>query len=707
MSPRRDRGRRGARAAAAAAVALAAALAPARPAGADGEAPAPAYTTVVHAGGGPAQPVGTAVGADESRGLAGTGGDPALAAQDLPGVARPAPGATGVVVWGAAPAESRVLFDDVEIPALYHFGGFRSAVGAELVGRIDVVPGAYGAEYGRALGGLVRVESRPLEAGTHLALDASLLDAAASLRAAPAAGLRVAAAARASYLDATYGRYAPAGATALFPIPRYADAQILAALDVGPGATLRAFALASSDRVRRTLGAAPAAGLPEPAQDQGLRWWRAGISYSERGDDDGVTATLWAGGDHPTLDETFGAALASQAIDRLSLGLRARYRARLGAGARVTLGLDGLVERARARRAGSLSIPPREGDVVVFGQPPGADANADSWSAVVGDVAPYVTATLSRGPFTLTPGLRAGAFPVDGSRALPPVGATPPYGYARVGWAIDPRLALAFAPAPGLTLTAAAGLYHQPVDPADLSAVFGSPALGATRAAHGALSVWKRLGAAGSVEATGFYRRVDDLAVRSPLPTPALAGALVPDGGGRSFGGELLLCRQLAGNGDGNGNGNGTTAWLGYTLGRSERWTAGGPTRLFDFDQTHVLTAVARHRRGAWAASARARYATGMPRTPVTGAFLDARDGVFQPIFGAQNSARLPPFFQLDARVDRSFAIGRAEVTLYLDVQNLTDRRNAEEKVYAADYLSSSYLTGLPLLALFGVRIAS
>ena len=102
----------------------------------------------------------------------------------------------------------------------------------------------------------------------------------------------------------------------------------------------------------------------------------------------------------------------------------------------------------------------------------------------------------------------------------------------------------------------------------------------------------------------------------------------------------------------------GTQGWLTYTLGRSERWTGDGPARLLDFDQTHVVTGVASHQRAAWTFSGRMRYATGMPRTPVAGSFTDLRDGTTQPIFGAQNSARLPPFFQLDARVDRALSPG-------------------------------------------------
>ena len=660
--------------------------------------PPPEHLTVVRAPGGTPQPVSVSIDADQARQLTGTGGDPSVAAQDLPGVARSAPGATGLVIWGATPAETRVLYDGIEIPALYHFGGFRSTVGAALVGQIDVVPGAYGAEYNRALGGLVRVASRQLEGdATHLLLDANLLDSSVSFQVGPFRGLRLAAAARASYLGETYGRLAPESSTALYPIPRYADAQVEAALDVAPGATMQALFLTSFDQVRQNLGDA-GLGLPAQSEDQRLSWWRAAISYEERGADDGLATTLFVGGDRTALDQQFGTVPATETSSRTVLGLRARYRVRPWPGLRLTVGLDSLLARTRLQRAGSLTLPAREGDVTVFGQPPGDDVNADAWSATVGDIGPFAAASFRYGRWTFSPGLRGDAFPVDGNRALPPVGTTPLIGYARVAWTLDPRLAIACALSPRLILTAAAGLYHQPVDPGDLSAVFGSPTLGPTRAAHATLSAWARITELATIEATGFYRRLAGLAIRSELATPMLAGALGPEGNGDSLGVDLLLRREL---------GRGTFAWLAYTLGRSERWTGSGPPRLLDFDQTQVLTAVASHRRGRWTFGARTRYATGMPRTPVVGSFVDLRDGVDQPLFGPQNSVRLPAFFQLDARVDRALVAGRVNVTIYLDVQNLTGRRNPEEVIYTRDFSASGYLTGVPLLALLGVRIES
>jgi hypothetical protein len=46
-------------------------------------------------------------------------------------------------------------------------------------------------------------------------------------------------------------------------------------------------------------------------------------------------------------------------------------------------------------------------------------------------------------------------------------------------------------------------------------------------------------------------------------------------------------------------------------------------------------------------------------------------------------------------------------VTLYLDVQNVTAHRNPEELVYTQNDQASGYLTGPPLLVLLGVRIES
>src|SRR5262249_20712719 len=129
------------------------------------------------------------------------------------------------------------------------------------------------------------------------------------------------------------------------------------------------------------------------------------------------------------------------------------------------------------------------------------------------------------------------------------------------------------------------------------------------------------------------------------------------------------------------------------------------PVRLFDFDQTHVLSLVASYSIDEWVFGTRVRYATGFPRTPVVGAFFDARDDVYQPIFGAQNSIRIPAFFQADLRVERSFDLDFGVLRFYLDVQNVTYRKNPEEIIYDFTFKNRNYITGLPFLASLGARL--
>ena len=67
----------------------------------------------------------------------------------------------------------------------------------------------------------------------------------------------------------------------------------------------------------------------------------------------------------------------------------------------------------------------------------------------------------------------------------------------------------------------------------------------------------------------------------------------------------------------------------------------------------------------------------------------------------------LPP--HVDARLvveeQHGVALGGARAALYVEIQNITNRENAEEIIYSADFSQQGYLTSLPLLAIAGVRL--
>jgi hypothetical protein len=70
----------------------------------------------------------------------------------------------------------------------------------------------------------------------------------------------------------------------------------------------------------------------------------------------------------------------------------------------------------------------------------------------------------------------------------------------------------------------------------------------------------------------------------------------------------------------------------------------------------------------------------------------------------AYNSGRMPPFHQLDVRVDKRWVYESWMLTVYADIQNTFDRHNPEGIEYNFDYTQHEYVSGLPLILLFGVR---
>jgi hypothetical protein len=637
------------------------------------------------------------VGGAQARALAGTHDDPAQVIEDLPGVARPSFDSGQLLVWGSSPAETQVFVDGVPIPALFHGSAIRATIAGAMVHSVTLTPGAYGADYGRGLGGVVRVETADVPLGVHGEVDANTLDGGGLASYAPSQGVRVEAAGRYGWIASTSKAVGARDVGDFYEVPQYRDYQAKAQLALRERESLDVVVLGSGDDLTRTI--------PDPdpgrARSQSMQtdFQRAYLHYRRELDDGAVVDVVsWVGHDVSHLDDRFGGAPATLDQETVRWGLRASERSRLAGRVQLRAGLDVDGSDASLRRQGSLEVPPREGDVAVFGQPPGAATNADRWSADVVGVAPYVALDVDAGALALTPGLRLDGYLLEASRQTPRVGQTPSIGLSHLDGVLEPTLSARLRITPAWALVAAAGLYSQPPAAADLSAVFGTPTLGPESAAHATLGETLRVTPRLSLEVLGFYKALWGLAVRDPSPTPALARVLLDDGIGRAYGVQWLLRQQLW---------RGFSGWVAYTVSRSERRDA--PTagwRLFDDDQPHTLAVVASQTAGPWTFGARMRFARGLPRTPVTGALFDARDDAYQPVFGAQNSVRLPDFWQLDLRVDRAFELGRgARLVVSLEGLNVTDQSNGEEFVYSADYARRGTVAGLPVLGVAGARV--
>ncbi len=635
--------------------------------------------------------------ADEARRVPGTQGDVLKVVQNLPGVSRPPLASGQLVVWGSAPNDTRVLIDGVEVPALYHGSGLRSVVSSDFVSSVELSPGAFGAEYGRGLGGLVRVDSRNIaKDGPHTFVAADTLDSAVMHSRPITKDVRASILARYSYLDALVPLVSSKDVGSTFPIPRYGDFQAKTTFDLGPRESVDIVGLGSFDALDRTVSS-PDPGSVRSVQSRSsfervyARWVSSSQSQTS-------VVTPFAGYEDSRQDLRFGGTPATLDVGSAVYGLRASRREKVGERAHVTVGMDALGRASTVSRQGSLTLPPREGDVSVFGQPPGDDVASDREKTHVLNVAPDIATDIALGPATFTLGVRMENYLIEGSRQTPKVGLTPEIGFSRLELAFDPRAAARVRVADGLVVTAAGGLYRQAPAPEDLSAVFGTPALSVSKATHGSLAEEVRVTDTTTVEITEFVKSLSDLPVRTQLPSPILARVLTQNGEGRSFGAQLLVRQELT---------RGFFAWLSYTISRSERRNVGDDRyRLFDYDQPHVLAAVASYEVGRFTFGLRFRASSGYPRTPVNASTYDAKNDRYDPVFGAQNATRLPAFYQLDAKVDRVFPLGEGrKLTVYLDVENVTAHDNAEEYVYSFDYARRGIITGPPTIAVVGARL--
>ncbi len=637
-------------------------------------------------------PGGTSLRGTEARATPLVEHDALKAVQTFPGVGRASPGTADLVVFGAAPGETRVEIDGIEVPSLFHAGGYRSVLSSTLVKRVELEPAPIRPDVGRGLGGVVRVETTSPAQGAHAELSSDVSDSAASVGVASDEA-SLAAAGRIGTLSAAVSPFLRGAAADRFAIPQSWDAQLRGAWAPTARDELVLLWLSSADALSLELSS------DDPALSRGREErsdsHRVGLTWRRGDSSEATSVTAWGGLDRHAINLSTPLASALLRDDRWLGGLEARWRGSPAKGVTATCGFDGLFTSSGLERDGPLTLPPREGDVVAFGEPLSDDRAVDAFRVSGLDAAVFAGLDVSLGRLSLAPGLRLAAIASDVSRRTPVVASTPSIGLSMLDFALDPRLTVAWAPSDWLTASVVGGRSHQLAEATDRSAVFGTPELHPSHGAHLVAGVLSRPMKGLAAEVTGFFRAANGLAVRDPAVGARLAQVLLQSGEGRAMGVNVaarLTWRELAGS-------------VTYTLGRSERRQAPDqPWRLADFDQTHVLSAAASHSWRGWHLGARARWASGLPRTPVEAGTFDVRRGVYEPVFGPRSSTRLPDFFQLDLEAGRTFTLGRWWLELSLEVFNVTNRANVEEWVYDSAFSRRGALTGLPAFGTVGVR---
>jgi hypothetical protein len=260
-------------------------------------------------------------------------------------------------------------------------------------------------------------------------------------------------------------------------------------------------------------------------------------------------------------------------------------------------------------------------------------------------------------------------------------------------WTFDPRLTARFQLAPSTTLKGGVGLFSQAPDFAEVLPVIGNPHLRAPRAQHYSLGVEQNVGERLLVTLEGFYKRLSLLTVNSPVPGENLNN----DGIGRIYGAEVSARLRPT---------EKSTGFLSYTLSRSERRDhVGDDWRLFNWDQTHILTVAGSYRLGhSWNLSGTFRYVTGNPVTPVVASVYNANTDTYKPVYGGVNSDRSNAFHRADVRVEKVWTIGAGSLAAYLDVQNAYNHKSDEGRIYNFDFTKSGTIPGLPVIPSLGLR---
>lgn len=624
---------------------------------------------------------------EEIRRVPGTRGDIVRVVQNLPGVARPRFLGGQLVVRGAAPQDTRILFEGDLVPGVFHFLAGPAVVQSDMLAGLDFFPGNFGVQYGRATAAVLNLRTRaPRDDKFHGVVNIDLLDSSLLLEGPIMEDLVFAVGVRRSYIDVLLRPFSKQlfGSTT-FVAPRYYDYQGWLRYTGLDDHTFELLLYGSRDTF--------AVINPESEDDEDsfgfsnlfyrgqLRWlWEPSSQIKNK-----LSASFGTGGTRLEAGDFLYDNLLTLSIVREELTLEINEAATLRMGANFELG------RANVE----IVEPPQEDDIAPA---PGSPAVPEE-SAYPGEQL-FLSAIDDQSQ--LNPAFFVDAIirPWRGAEIIP-------------GFRVDhfgtikaetysPRLAVRQSFGPKLTLRGGAGLFTQPPQSLYTNEVFGTRKLLPERAIHYALGVgwrpWEHI----LLDVEGFYRDSDQLVVQELDITINDDGSVDYSlfnnkGEGRAYGMEVLLRHDPK---------DGFFGWIAYTLSRSERKNINtGEWDIYESDQTHILALIGGYElpRG-FNVSARYRLVSGFPYTPVDAAVYDSDSNNYEPVYGKPNSAREVPFSQLDVRGEKTWVYDYWKLTAYLDILNVTNRRNVEFSSFTYDYSERREISGLPIIPTLGVR---
>ncbi|MGB5701933.1 MAG: TonB-dependent receptor [Polyangiales bacterium] len=609
--------------------------------------------------------------------IPGSRGDALRAVELLPGVARPPFGIGLLIVRGSAPGDSESFIDGVPVPLIYHFGGLTSVYNSYMLEEIDFYPGNFSVRYGRRTGGILEVTTRdPAKDRIHGVAEISVIDTFITLEGPITDKVQISGGLRRSLLDLIFPAVAPddIGVT---QAPVYLDYQFKLNFLPTKRDRVRISAYGSNDRLELLLEETddvdPAVRgnteLNTSFYNNQIDWTR---KVGERVDQQlafnvGPTKIAFGLGNSFRLEGTF-----------IQTYGRGEWRYRITDRVDLITGVDVFTAPIKLDYVGP--------------QPDTQEGAGSQQGSLAGQeqVIAAVDTTVFRPAVYLETNARLG----DIVRLI--VGLRLDYYSEITSFSVDPRVTTIFSVRKDMRVKLGAGLFSQAPEFQESDTNIGNPDLSPIQALH--------LGAGWEYDAfpgvrfgvEGFYKYLWNRPVSTTGGVPPF---YTNDGIGRIYGAEFAINFRPA-------EGRQYFGYLSYTLSRSERQDGPNePWRLFDFDQTHILTAafVYNFPRN-WEIGGLFRLVSGNPYTPVIGSIYDALNDVYIPIDGRVNSLRNPLFNMLDIRIQKKWIFEGWKLAVFLDIRNVYNQRNREGVIYNYDYSQQSELLGLPIIPALGVR---
>jgi hypothetical protein len=628
--------------------------------------------------------------AEEVRRAPGAWEDVVRAVAVLPGIAPTAVHSNALVVRGGAPFENLFVVDGLEVGNINHFaaqggsGGQTSMLNLALVERVDFSAGGFGVSGGDRIGSVTTIDLREgLEDGHGFDMNLALTGLGVLAEGPVGAGSYVVGVRR-SYLDLLLEWSGEAFFT------RY--------WDVNARVTQR---LGARDQLTWTfVGAADEFGFnidgPDDAYD---------ATIMATNDDQYFTGLTWthlrersrfrltAGRISHAFDifqnDTLGLPAFTNLSDEVENSLRATLTRSFPGGSTLEAGA---VAKHDARLAYEIWLP-GEYRPDVDGNPMPLEVDT-SFSAV--RLGSYVEGVVRWGP-----------------RVSTRLGGRVDY-YDHLGRAVRfaPRAALTVGLDDATSVSLSAGRYWQAPGSIWLVGDPGNPSrLKPLRADHGVLGIRRLLGSEMVLQVEGYYKLYGDYPARIWHPAAVVApsefdvvSADVPFGleplestaTGRAYGAELLLQKRLGE--------IPVYGLLSLAVSRSEFTGLDGEARPGRYD-TPVIGNVALGWKpnSVWDVGLRFRAASGQPETPfiTSGPHLGRLD-----LNRYNEGGRMPVFHALDLRIDRRWHFRGAQLTTYLDIQDVYDRDNPIGYYWDFREGAPRYETALGLWPSIGVNVA-